>query len=275
MHSNIGMEELVAMQRQVDEWYTESCAMLDASHQEYMRRLRMVEVSLTKRAATSPQASFKDAQMGREVKLERAKKGGGDSSGLMGKSHSSSGEPNSSHLGEDEIGMSDSRTGPADSTLDGHGSMMAEADAHWIVVVFKTRSLLYGASFPIRARDYVVVCGDRGEDIGRVSEVCKDKKSLSKGVKEGAGKAVRKALPEEVHKLMGEQREAESQAVTWAQQATRRHALVMEIVDAEYQFDRRKLTFYYDSAQRPDFRALVRELYQRFHARIWMEKAPS
>ncbi|GEQ66750.1 hypothetical protein JCM33374_g413 [Metschnikowia sp. JCM 33374] len=44
----------------------------------------------------------------------------------------------------------------------------------------------------------------------------------------------------------------------------------MEIVDAEYQFDRKKLTFYYSAQRRLDFRSLVRELFRIYKTRIWM-----
>ena len=38
--------------------------------------------------------------------------------------------------------------------------------------------------------------------------------------------------------------------------------LAMEITDAEWQWDRRKLTFFYVADQRVDFRELVRELFR-------------
>lgn len=44
----------------------------------------------------------------------------------------------------------------------------------------------------------------------------------------------------------------------------------MRLVDAEYQFDRRKLIFYYSTTRRIDFRDLVRELFRMFKTRIWM-----
>jgi len=46
----------------------------------------------------------------------------------------------------------------------------------------------------------------------------------------------------------------------------------MVVLDAEYQYDRRKLTIYYDSDQRIDFRELVRELFSAYKLRIWMNK---
>ena len=46
----------------------------------------------------------------------------------------------------------------------------------------------------------------------------------------------------------------------------------MTVVDVEYQFDRHKITIYYDSPLRIDFRELVRDLFSSFKARIWMKK---
>jgi hypothetical protein len=44
------------------------------------------------------------------------------------------------------------------------------------------------------------------------------------------------------------------------------------VFDAELQFDRRKLTIYYDCNVRIDFRDFVRQLYSTYKARIWMKK---
>lgn len=46
--------------------------------------------------------------------------------------------------------------------------------------------------------------------------------------------------------------------------------LPMEVCDAEWQWDRRKLTFYYTSDARVDFRELVRELFRVYKTRVWM-----
>ena len=42
----------------------------------------------------------------------------------------------------------------------------------------------------------------------------------------------------------------------------------MKLVDVEYQFDRNKITFYFTSESRVDFRALVRDLAGRYRTRI-------
>lgn len=44
----------------------------------------------------------------------------------------------------------------------------------------------------------------------------------------------------------------------------------IELIDTEYQFDRKKLIIYYYSTRRIDFRDLVRDLFRAYKTRIWM-----
>jgi hypothetical protein len=46
----------------------------------------------------------------------------------------------------------------------------------------------------------------------------------------------------------------------------------MHVVDAEYQFDRHKLTFFFEAEGRIDFRELVRDLFSIYKTRIWMQQ---
>lgn len=46
----------------------------------------------------------------------------------------------------------------------------------------------------------------------------------------------------------------------------------MFVLDAEYQFDRHKLTFYFEAEGRIDFRDLVSELFSQYKTRIWMQQ---
>ena len=46
----------------------------------------------------------------------------------------------------------------------------------------------------------------------------------------------------------------------------------MTVVDAEYQFDRNKLTFFFEAEGRIDFRELVRDLFSIYKTRIWMQQ---
>ncbi|KAK7461284.1 hypothetical protein VKT23_008463 [Stygiomarasmius scandens] len=62
----------------------------------------------------------------------------------------------------------------------------------------------------------------------------------------------------------------EVKALQLCQSKVRAKKLPMEVVDAEYQWDRRKLTFYFVAEKRIDFRELVRELFRLYKTRIWM-----
>lgn len=66
--------------------------------------------------------------------------------------------------------------------------------------------------------------------------------------------------------------EEEQKAMDLCSQQVRDRRLPLEIVGAEYQFDRNKLTFYYKSEDRVDFRELVKNLYRVYRVRIWMQK---
>ncbi|CCW63880.1 unnamed protein product [Phytomonas sp. EM1] len=82
---------------------------------------------------------------------------------------------------------------------------------------------------------------------------------------------LRLATEKDVQQLHGTQTELEHRAIDVCAQRVLEHELSMVIVDAEYQFDKKKLTFFYQAQQRLDFRDLVRDLYKTFRARIWME----
>ncbi|KAH8549558.1 PSP1 C-terminal conserved region-domain-containing protein [Umbelopsis sp. PMI_123] len=79
----------------------------------------------------------------------------------------------------------------------------------------------------------------------------------------------RLALPGEVAMLI-QKSDDEQKALTLCQIKVKQKKLPMEVVDAEYQWDRRKLTFYFNSDRRIDFRELVRELFKIYKTRIWM-----
>ncbi|KAI8987243.1 PSP1 C-terminal conserved region-domain-containing protein [Mycotypha africana] len=77
------------------------------------------------------------------------------------------------------------------------------------------------------------------------------------------------ATPDEVNLLLVKGQD-EHKALVVCQQKTKQRKLPMEVVDAEYQWDRRKLTFYFEAENRIDFRELVRELFKIYKTRIWM-----
>jgi len=63
-------------------------------------------------------------------------------------------------------------------------------------------------------------------------------------------------------------RENEEDVRRTVRDRVRQHNLPMKVSDAEWQWDKRKLTIYFTAEQRVDFRALVRDLAGLFRTRI-------
>jgi len=78
---------------------------------------------------------------------------------------------------------------------------------------------------------------------------------------------LRKASPEDLQQL-AENRRKEKEAMRICQEKVAQHNLDMNLVGADYTFDRAKLTFYFTSEGRVDFRQLVRDLSATFKTRI-------
>ncbi|MDH4043608.1 MAG: regulatory iron-sulfur-containing complex subunit RicT [Gemmatimonadota bacterium] len=122
----------------------------------------------------------------------------------------------------------------------------------------------------------VIVAVDRGEDFGTVSafgEAAARKCGVGcSGCSLGAaleprGTVTRAATTEDTH-LANELRKAEDDIRRTVIQRATAHRLAMKISDAEWQWDRRKLTVYFTAEQRVDFRTLVRDLASLFRTRI-------
>lgn len=122
----------------------------------------------------------------------------------------------------------------------------------------------------------VVVEAERGLDLGVISAVGQvAQKKCGVGCsgcalaapKEPKGKVLRPAAPEE-ERLSRELRKAEEDVRRKVMERVRAHGLAMKVSDAEWQWDRKKLTVYFTADQRVDFRALVRDLASLFRTRI-------
>ncbi len=128
---------------------------------------------------------------------------------------------------------------------------------------------------PIRAA--VIVDADRGEDLGTVHSVGELAGQRSARVPHGlfgaapTRTAKRLATPEEQHRLE-EVRVQDEVARRRAMERVKANALVMKMTDAEWQWDRKKLTFYFTAEKRVDFRTLVRELASMFRTRIELKQ---
>jgi cell fate regulator YaaT (PSP1 superfamily) len=141
--------------------------------------------------------------------------------------------------------------------------------AELVEVVFKgNRTGIYANPVDIRlkAGDYVIVEGERGEDLGIV--IALGRVVTLKEVKEEEPlKLMRLATESDLEKHRSN-RQAEEKAYETCKEKIQKHNLNMKLVDVEYQFDRSKLTFYFTSDQRVDFRKLVRDLASVYKTRI-------
>jgi cell fate regulator YaaT (PSP1 superfamily) len=139
---------------------------------------------------------------------------------------------------------------------------------------------------PLEVGELAIVEADRGKDLGKVIEnaLYSNEEMLQYQATHvdplvdshnAVGKLItpkkiyRRAEPSEVAMLL-EKSQDEEKANALCQSKIRQKKLPMEIVDAEYQWDRRKLTFYFVAEKRIDFRELVRELFKIYKTRIWM-----
>lgn len=117
----------------------------------------------------------------------------------------------------------------------------------------------------VKPGDYVIVEADKGIDLGQVNKVGR-LVALSR-IKGDPKNVIRRAVEEDLRKLK-ENREQEVQAFLVAREKIKKHNLKMKLVDVEYQYDKNKLTFYFTSEQRVDFRQLVKDLAAKYRTRI-------
>jgi len=168
-------------------------------------------------------------------------------------------------------------------------------DGPYYQVQFKRchRCFILHAAAPvnvIKPGDFVIVEGDRGEDMGIVVAMApKDSPMLSTIFTACAStmgrntpgddptnnlkKILRVASPQERAELPCKWQDELNLLDICRERAREMYQLPMTLVDAEYQFDRHKLVLYYSASRRIDFREFVRDLFGIFKTRIWMEAA--
>ncbi|MFQ5708521.1 MAG: stage 0 sporulation family protein [bacterium] len=119
--------------------------------------------------------------------------------------------------------------------------------------------------FPFRVGDFAIVKAEKGNDLGRINQVTPllGKKAGAKKLKE----VVRKANANEMAKLE-ENRRREVAALELCKQKLEKHKLNMKLVDCEFQFDSKKITFFFTAEKRVDFRELVKDLAAKYRTRI-------
>jgi cell fate regulator YaaT (PSP1 superfamily) len=113
--------------------------------------------------------------------------------------------------------------------------------------------------------DYVLVQAERGEDLGRVIKRLElEQRHLGEEKPLGI---LRKATDEDLTRLKVN-REREREALKECERMVEERNLEMKLVDAEFQFDGNKVTFFFTSDKRVDFRDLVKELASVYRTRI-------
>lgn len=90
------------------------------------------------------------------------------------------------------------------------------------------------------------------------------------GVLDIKPKLIKRHAQQHEFDLLQDKEGDEAKAKRICQSKVVEHNLNMEILDAEFQFDRKKLTFYFFSTEYINFNALVTELFKMYKTRIWM-----
>lgn len=155
----------------------------------------------------------------------------------------------------------------------------------YAIVEFKRERLKkYQCPTNIPTGEYVIVDGDRGQDCGLVVQMITNNpdgtteiNSLDGTDVDGTklklegGRVLRIATEVEVSMLHNEIAALERAALKQCRARCKELGFTFEVIDCEYQFDRKKISFFFNSVHSIDFRDLVKDLYKMFGARIWME----
>lgn len=132
----------------------------------------------------------------------------------------------------------------------------------------------------IKIGSYVKVEADRGEDLGIVlSRIPIEKfnpgarlNGPNAGIPDLQLKRINRLASDQEIALLRLKEEEEAELLKICRTKTLQRGLPMNVVDAEYQFDRHKLTFFFEASCRVDFRELVRDLFSIYKTRIWMQQ---
>src|SRR5688500_1165630 len=125
--------------------------------------------------------------------------------------------------------------------------------------------------------EHVIVEADRGEDLGRVTAAGAVAERKCSGCSTGCAAPVptlrilRAAETTEVGKAVA-LREDEPRVRRITREKVIQYGLKMKVSEAEWQFDRNKLTIYFTAERRVDFRELVRDLARTFRTRIELKQ---
>jgi len=142
------------------------------------------------------------------------------------------------------------------------------AKTHYAVIKFKHDYATYLAPFKVAIGDAVSVEGDRGENIGEVTDITTVPPEFP--VTQRVTRHATKKDKDHLDML----RRKEAAATRTCQEIADQVGLNIKVVDTEYQFDMNKLTIFFASKVPIDFRKFQRELFREFRCRIWIVNWP-
>ncbi|KAG5492512.1 hypothetical protein JKF63_01090 [Porcisia hertigi] len=196
------------------------------------------------------------------------------------------------HNGVNEI-FASGQSGQVHPCTDAAGDRRAENESDELqegsevlaFVEFKRgRVRKYVCDHRIEPGNYVLVDGDRGTDCGllvqTIARLPNNETAVvtmegcdipDEKIKLENGRVLRKASEEDIDRLHNIIANAEGVALKTCRQRCEDLGIDIDLQDVEYQFDMKKISFFFDCDHSVDFRSLVRELYRTFGARIWME----
>ncbi len=129
----------------------------------------------------------------------------------------------------------------------------------------------------LKQTDLVIVEVENGIDAGILSNCCVNTINKIKNLPEEEMpkySVLRKATQEDKKRCQKNADEAVG-VVEKARELVNKHNLDMKITEAEWQFDRQRLTIYFTAPQRVDFRNLVKDLAKMFKTRIELRQISS
>jgi len=137
-----------------------------------------------------------------------------------------------------------------------------------VAVRFKTAGKLFyfdASGFELAPDDWVVVDTAKGTEVGRV--ILPPRLVEAHQLAEPLRLVLRLATPDDIS-LMYSLRGRHKDALLKCAERVKIYQLPMKLVDAEYNHDGTRLTFYFTADNRVDFRLLVRDLASIFRTRI-------
>ena len=117
----------------------------------------------------------------------------------------------------------------------------------------------------IKNSDFVIVDTARGQEFGEVAFGDKEVKETSLVLP--LRQVLRVATKEDAERNAANKK-MEAEAMVICQEKIEKYGLDMKLIEAQYSFDNSKLLFYFTSANRVDFRELVKDLASVFKTRI-------